>query len=71
MLNKIIVIIISKELFSLLLLLFTRSINLGFRFIERQEPLIVYFSKKDFPHPIFNYKENSNSLERDAHCYTN
>ena len=46
MLKKIIIIIISIELFSLLILLFGRTINLGFRFFERQEPLIVYFSKK-------------------------
>ena len=71
MLKKIIIIIISIELFSLLILLFGRTINLGFRFFERQEPLIVYFSKKDLPHPIFNYKENLQSLERDAHSYKN
>ena len=63
--KNILILFLCIELISLILLFTLRLYNLSFLKIKNSEPLIVYFSKKHLPHPIFrksiskyNYKES-------------
>ena len=51
--KNILILFLCIELISLILLVTLRLYNFSFSKIKNSEPLIVYFSKKHLPHPIF------------------
>ncbi len=63
MLKKTLIFLFCLELISLLILSLMRLYNFSYSKILNKEPIVVYFSKKHLPHPIFRKRLSENNLE--------